>query len=658
MEAEFVATCAQEAEGEAARLEDASGGLDVERTNLPTQGETKSSPDREGNTEAKAEETRKRSLDAVDECSTTADGDDLRGASSATDDTNTRIRVDGLNKWFSPKQVKLRFAALGVSGIRRLKKFNNQEYAFVEFETAEQRSDGERKIAGHVWRHATLRTTLASRLDPERWAKKPCLDGSAPEVEATDADPSTAKSAVDCVAPLHQTSYEQQLQLKRDSVLRALRGLPDAMREAAKTVEKHRRSEWDLPWLAHAHLAAHEGAPCPVAPVVPSPLTEGYRNKCEFTFGMDADGRPNVGFQLGKVRSIGHVVGSPEDCPNVSPEMKAAVARVHTYLSTGSRLPVYNKMDASGFWRQILARQTFNNDDGQPPALMLLLQVQASAVDAAAASGEVDALVESLKHPPLQPAVRLSVGLQNGHGPGEMVASGDVRVLVGEDLNLEERFLGMKFRISPAAFFQVNTRAAERLCALLRSECELHADTILLDVCCGTGTIGLSMAPAVKRVIGIELCEEAVHDARANADLNQLANVEFHAARAEHAIKRVLEGLTSSELANLVAIVDPPRQGLHHDVLKTLRACAHLRRLLFVSCHVPGFVNNAIALCRPPSQSFKGEAFVPAKMIPVDLFPHTQHCELVVVLERPDLGQQSSTVPTMVPNADSSPAAA
>ena len=102
-------------------------------------------------------------------------------------------------------------------------------------------------------------------------------------------------------------------------------------------------------------------------------------------------------------------------------------------------------------------------------------------------------------------------------------------------------------------------------------------------------------------------------------------------------IRRVLDGLTEQEQANLVAIVDPPRQGLHGDVIKMLRACAPLRRLLFVSCHVPGFVHNAVALCRPPSNTFKGHGFVPTKLMPLDLFPHTEHCELVVVLERPPL---------------------
>jgi len=284
----------------------------------------------------------------------------------------------------------------------------------------------------------------------------------------------------------------------------------------------------------------------------------------------------------------------------------------------------------------MLARQTFNNADGAPPALMLLLQVQASAAQGHSARTEVEALVAALQEPPLDPPVRLSVGMQEIEGPGESTGFGPMQPLLNE-LSVEERFLGMAYRVSPAAFFQVNTLAAERLCRLLRDHCTLGPDTILLDVCCGTGTLGLSMAPSVKRVIGIEMCAEAVDDARANAALNGLTNVEFHASKAEHAMRRVLESLSPKDRANLVAIVDPPRNGLHADVLKTLRGCEQLRRLLFVSCHVPGFVHNAVGLCRPPSNAYRGDAFVPSKFMPLDLFPHTEHCELVVVLERPPL---------------------
>jgi len=153
----------------------------------------------------------------------------------------------------------------------------------------------------------------------------------------------------------------------------------------------------------------------------------------------------------------------------------------------------------------------------------------------------------------------------------------------------------------------------------------------------GTGTIGLAMARSVKRVIGIESNAQAVADAAANAARNGITNAEFICAKAEQATRQVLERLTPSELDSLVAIVDPPRAGLHPDVVKALRRCAPLRRLLFVACHAPAFVTNAVSFCRPTSPSFAGVPFELVQAWPIDLFPHTPHCELVTLLERSDL---------------------
>lgn len=121
---------------------------------------------------------------------------------------------------------------------------------------------------------------------------------------------------------------------------------------------------------------------------------------------------------------------------------------------------------------------------------------------------------------------------------------------------------------------------------------------------------------------------------RSNALLNSIPNAEFIASKAEAATRRVLSRLSAAERESLVAVVDPPRAGLHNDVIKALRGCLPLKRILFVSCHAPAFVRNAVGFCRPPSRAFEGEPFTPTRAFAVDLFPDTEHCELVVLLER------------------------
>ena len=483
---------------------------------------------------------------------------------------------------------------------------------------------------------------------------------SSPTPPSLPPPPTTAAEAV---APLQGMPYDEQLAHKKAAVLEALGALRKDMWRVANSgsarnnhsgpAAPEETSSWPTPWqgLSWLHGMRNGGPPCPVDDVRPSPKRHGYRNKCEFSIGRDAAGEPTVGFLVGKV-SGHHTIEDPAGCRLVTDEMKAVVGRVQEVVRA-SQLSVYDRATLCGFWLQLACRQTFQGRDPpsggpepeqrgsesapSPPQLLLVLSVKASAAPSErvleAAVGEVTA---ALRASPLSPPATLSLLLQRDEKQGSSTASGSITPIFGP-ARVQESLCGLTFGISPSSFFQVNTLGAEGLIALLASQCTLTQDTILLDVCCGTGTIGLAMASKVRKVIGIESCVEAVVDAQQNARLNGIANATFVAAKAESGLSRILEGLSEAEKGHLVAIVDPPRAGLHPAVLKALRECTPLRRLLFVSCHVPGFVSNAVDLCKPIASSaaaVAGAPFAPVRAFPVDLFPDTRHCELVVVLER------------------------
>jgi len=159
-----------------------------------------------------------------------------------------------------------------------------------------------------------------------------------------------------------------------------------------------------------------------------------------------------------------------------------------------------------------------------------------------------------------------------------------------------------------------------------------HKDTILLDICCGTGTIGLSLASRVKKVVGLELVESAVEDAKRNMALNKIKNAEFICGRAEATINGVLAKYGQN--SQVVGIVDPPRSGLHNDVVRALRN-SKLNRIVYVSCNPATLADNVARLAGPATKKYPGMPFVPVAAAAVDMFPHTQHCELVMLLERP-----------------------
>lgn len=207
---------------------------------------------------------------------------------------------------------------------------------------------------------------------------------------------------------------------------------------------------------------------------------------------------------------------------------------------------------------------------------------------------------------------------------------------------LEESLLHCKFQISPGAFFQVTTDGAEVLYNVVvnkvKEVTECPRDTVLFDVCCGTGTIGLTCLKegAVGKVVGIDISEPAIKDAIANFSRNEFpvtgSGTKFVASRAESVISKEIRKL---ENCPIVAVVDPAREGLHQDVCRALRGERKIKRIVYVSCNPTGsLIKDAIMLCCPETKRYSGLPFKPTFAQPVDMFPLTPHCELVIVFDR------------------------
>jgi len=209
---------------------------------------------------------------------------------------------------------------------------------------------------------------------------------------------------------------------------------------------------------------------------------------------------------------------------------------------------------------------------------------------------------------------------------------------------LEEKLLQCHFRISPGAFFQVTTEGAEILYNVIvkkvREVTENPKDTVLFDICCGTGTIGLTCMKegAVGKVVGIDISIPAINDAIDNAESNGFSIKEgltkFVASRAELVISEEMKKVGSLNCP-IVAVVDPAREGLHQDVCRALRNERKIQRIVYVSCNPTGsLIKDAVMLCSPKTKRFTGLPFRPIFAQPVDMFPLTSHCEMVIVFDR------------------------
>ena len=391
------------------------------------------------------------------------------------------------------------------------------------------------------------------------------------------------------------------------------------------TLKKQVISTRQLPSSSIFGFSSHKEKCCELESIRASPITEGYRNKCEFSIGFNEEGKPCVGFRLGLFKNGSIRIESPESCVNVSSKMKSICQLVQRFIET-SDLPVYDRQNATGVWRSLLVRES--QEDG----LMVMLQANPEGIEESVWTTQKELFVQALDS-----KLVASIYLQEYAGVSAPKDDDPVIHLHGAT-HLIERLNNLKFKISPQAFFQVNTKAAEVLYNLVGQLAQVTDKTLLYDVCCGTGTIGLSLANQAGKVIGIELCQPAVDDANQNKDLNGIQNAQFIASKAEKVMSELLKRKRTQDeehLDKIVAIVDPPRGGLHIDVIRALRACTPLTHIVYVSCNPTGtLLEDTSRLCGPETASMKGRSFLPTHAVPVDLFPHTPHCELVVVFNR------------------------
>nr|CCC89379.1 conserved hypothetical protein [Trypanosoma congolense IL3000] len=380
------------------------------------------------------------------------------------------------------------------------------------------------------------------------------------------------------------------------------------------------------------------------AGVHPSPEQSGYRNHVQLTFGFTDAKEPSIGFLRGSVvegmYTIDSVLEKDIVTVNVLAKLIAeAIMSVYYMFKPPNKggLEVYDKTKDKGFWRRLQVR---HNTLGE---VMLDVEVDMESVSTEVVDDVKVQLSGILQGSELRAKLCAACGKDTAavvsahyhHGTGMNPAPPETtrHLLLGRS-TLTERLSGLQFELSPTSFFQVNTAGMELLLHEAVAVAELRPSTTLLDLCCGTGTIGLSLAKYVKRVIGIELVESAVHDARRNAERNGICNTTFHCGRVEHLLPDIISQLGPDDREDIVAVLDPPRAGVTPTVLKWIRGTAPIRRVVYISCEQKALERDCPPLTKPATKAYRETPFSVVAGFAMDLFPHTPHVEMVVVLAR------------------------
>ena len=337
--------------------------------------------------------------------------------------------------------------------------------------------------------------------------------------------------------------------------------------------------------------------PMPEAMVAAEQLY-GYRNKVEYSWSQGAAG-PALGYhQLGRWDRLIAV-----DHCHIASDAGNAVRRAFEVWARELGLRAYDQRSGAGWLRHLVVREGVRT--GELLAVLVTAPGDVPGVDRLAA---------------LLPSGVVGVVHATNAGVAEVTAGHEQSVLIGRDW-FGERIGGLDFRVSAGAFMQTNTVMAERLYAIAIEFAGLRPEDIVWDLYCGAGAIGLLAAPAAAAVYGIEISEESIAGARANAERNGIANAEFIAGDVARSVRPLLERVPRPD----VAFVDPPRSGLTPKAVRRVLELAP-ERLVYVSCNPTTFAPNARQLV--------DGGYVLERVRPLDMFPHTPHIECVALLRR------------------------
>ncbi|KAI5126279.1 tRNA (uracil-5-)-methyltransferase [Nematocida parisii] len=348
---------------------------------------------------------------------------------------------------------------------------------------------------------------------------------------------------------------------------------------------------------------------------VASPVQMGYRNKCEFTFGVTHEGKEILGFRPTKFSSAPNLVADPKECVfNTPDEMLALVEKINQYLSSKSG-HVFNRVTKEGFLRLLLLRRLGEH-------FITILQVNCESVKEALGNPLIMEFIEIL---PEDVFISCTTGVFDG-----IARTADIYQVKGAPKEYKVNVGECVFQVFPLGFFQINSSVAELMIKTLKDN--IQTDNIL-DICCGSGLLGICLAKNTeKKVIGLEISEESINDAKRNAEENQI-NAKYYCGSVEKTLPLVLAKIKGTA----TAVIDPPRSGISDKMTKAITKYSNISEIFYISCSYTSVINNIKNIAK---------LYTLKNVYCFDMFPYTTGIECLFHFVRKENPEAQSEVVT------------
>lgn len=394
---------------------------------------------------------------------------------------------------------------------------------------------------------------------------------------------------------IQAVDYQEQLRLKEKKVynnLKRIGGLSSLLLPGGEETTEQTKEETERNAVV-------------MEPIIGMENPWRYRNKAQFPFGRNKDGNIVTGFYAGRT----HDIVEQEDCLLGVEENREILSIIRNFMEE-YKIEPYNEETHRGLVRHVLIRKGFQTGE-----LMVCLVINGRKLP-----GQ-QALTERLLEIPGMTSISLNVNQEKTN----VILGKELINLWGEG-HITDYIGAVQYRISPLSFYQVNPVQTERLYGTALEYAGLTGNETVWDLYCGIGTISLFLAQKAKQVYGVEIVPQAIDDARENARLNHMENVEFFVGKAEEVLPEQYE---RNQIYADVIVVDPPRKGCDEKCLETIVKMSP-KRVVYVSC-------NSSTLARDVKY-LEERGYRTERVRCVDMFPHSGHVETVVLLsqQKPD----------------------
>ena len=339
-----------------------------------------------------------------------------------------------------------------------------------------------------------------------------------------------------------------------------------------------------------------------------------YRNKSQYPVGADKEGNPIAGFYAGRTHDI-----IPCTKCHLAPSENQEILEVILRHMKKYKIPAYNEKTGEGIIRHVLIRKGFTSGEIMVcPVVKHVHKIKGGCKAEASYIPYEEELVQELVNIPGVKSICVSVNNLNTN----VILGNEIHTLWGKD-KIEDTLLDNRYEISPLSFYQVNPVQVEKLYGTAIEFADLNGDEEVWDICCGIGTITLSMASKAKCVHGLEIVPEAIEDAKKNALTNKVDNADFICAPAEEYLPEHKNEITAD-----VIVLDPPRKGMDERALRVICDVSP-KKIVYVSCDSATLARDVKYLCE--------NGYELKRVRCTDMFPQTVHVETVVLIQRKDM---------------------